>query len=261
MLDVLTDAQEAANKIFDSIAPEAKEATPEESSPQTEQKDNPSQEGDKNNTPDESTEPFHKHPRWRQLQKQLDDERQAREALSKKLEDVAKAREVADKVDFTAPDWFTEAFGDNPDLWKKYQAYESTKESSIREKLLKEEAEAKEREQQEVERNIALVDAELERIEEAHSVSFDDDKREAFLGFMNEYMPTDKTGNVDFDKGWDLFSKVNKAPEPKDNTEAKKQVAALSSGDKGTTESKRTLPSLDDLRSMSTQEYLKRFVN
>lgn len=257
----LTEAQDAANKIFDSIAPEAKEATPQESSPEIEQKDNPSQEGEKN-TPDETTEPFHKHPRWRQMQKQLEEERSAREALKQEIESIKKANERADKTDFTAPDWFTEAFGDNPALWTKYQAYESSKEEQIRQKITKEEAEALEREQQEAERNLALVDAELEKLEVAHDVTFDDDKRTEFLGFMNEYMPTDKAGNVDFNKGYELFSKLHKPVEIKDNTEAKKQIAALSSGDSGkSTDAKRVLPKTEDLRSMSVQEYLKKFVS
>ena len=187
-----------------------------------EEKEEPSQEGDKN-TPDEEKIPFHKDPRFQEVIAAKNKAKEEAEKLTKEnqeiLDSIKKAQQpVIDEI----PPWFSEGFGENPELWTKFSAYDKQRQTAMKEEIMQEVKGMDQSKVQREEEGIQMVRGELDRLK-ADGNDFDDNKLKSV---MLEY------GVLDFDKGLELY----KALEGKDPTIAARKKIASSTKPTGSSE-------------------------
>lgn len=206
------------DKAFERL--ETKEDKPASES-QTEKKetDKPSQKGE--NTPAVKPEPFHKHPRWIQQQKDLKD---TRDKLAKLEAERTQNQTVS------LPDWWKKQYGDTDESKQRYQAVIQKDgeldwiKSQIKEELQKD----SQSEQSQIKDGEEYVNTQLAEMTD-EGLKFE---RNALLKFMvdfqSEFGPgalLDSDGNYDFRKSLALMEKVQ--PKVEDKTpDLKKQLAS-----------------------------------
>lgn len=223
----------AVQAFLDAIPNEGEEATPAESSPVKEdEKVDPIVE-----EKDDKEPPFHKHPRWKQKQEEI-------QHLSEEVNRLKQQIEIKPKTPIgnnTIPKWFTDRFGEDQEAWESYEntiksersewmkeAVEELRQESVREK----EEQVKSQEKME-----AWVQDSLQELKD-DGEKFDENK---LLKILTEFSPTDSQGNIDFKKGLVLLRQLetNEVAEKKEKVQARKEVAsATSSNTKGGKESK-----------------------
>lgn len=264
--DFLAEIQQDESFDFnDLIAEQGQQEmkTSEESPTETKQaEESPSQEGeeDKPNSDDASVDssedagkskdtpddneniPFHKHPRWKEIQ---EENQRLKEALEQNTNQVGELKTGVDEIrQNLASKQPTEQFQvfkelfDNGSLgddqinvaWEKFQKLipqshvdETQLRESIKQDLLKEQEQAKQQEQQLVE----WSRQEIQKLKD-EGKTFDDNK---LLKVIEKYSPTNEQGHTDFNKAYDLLQLEEKASKDNSKLKAKKEIASRSSSD------------------------------
>jgi len=178
----------------------------------SEEKEEPSQEGE--NTSDEKQVPFHKDPRFQEVIKAKNEAKEQAEKLAKENQEILDAMKQAQQPAIDEiPTWFSEGFGENPELWAKFHEYNEQQRIAIKEDIMRDVNMRDQTKAQREEEGQHIVRTELARLKsEGHD--FDGNKLKAV---MLEH------GVLDFDKGLKLY----KALEGKDQSiDARKRAAS-----------------------------------
>lgn len=225
-------AENAVQEFLDGIPkegemPKEEEATPVDSS--TTNEDEKKAPVVTENKIDDNT-PFHKHPRWKQLQeekRQQADKIATYEQRFAELESKITQREQA-KI----PEWFSTRFGEDQTSWDAYKQTSQSEKSDLKKEIM---AELKAETQQETKRQADLNDWVQDNLNSLEDEGEKFDKN-ALLKVLNDYAPSDANGNIDFKKGLAILRQfeASKAVETKEKSTARKEVAsATTSSSKG----------------------------
>lgn len=170
-------------------------------------------------TDDEKEVPFHKHPRFQEIIHSNSDLKEKLELANKAIEELKTVKKVEDEP---IAGWFKELYGENEDAWKIYNTQSKRdREETKREILAELENKSKSQEQESVKWNNWVDNEVIKLAEDGHK--FD---RNKLMKIMVDYKPTDETGNLDFNKGIDLYEKLYKEePIDKDKSNIKKKIA------------------------------------
>lgn len=222
-LEVPTDeeensGQEEKENSADSPSEETEE---EEGSPHQEPESEV--EGEPSDADEDKNIPFHKHPRWKQRQKEIEELRRENEELKAKKQPEATPQSQAQE-DIPDPE-FVRLFGDNPEAYKLYSRLREKERHQFKEDVLNEIRQERTKEQEAIKQQETWINTQLDTLHE-EGYDFDDNK---LLKVIDEYQPTDRHGNFDFRKGMEIYElkypkreKINPAP--------KKKVAAKAAG-------------------------------
>ena len=219
MSEIFADVPSEGDKLeidqaFDRLS--AKEEKPASAS-QTEKKQtvDPSQKGE--NTPAQKPEPFHKHPRWIQTQKELKETREKLAALENSKKEVV------------MPDWWKNQYGDTPESKARFEkVVQDGGELQWLKQQLKDELKA----ETTAEANVSkageeYVETQLSEMT-AEGLKFE---RNSLLNFMVHFQAKygsgsllDTEGNYDFRKALNLMAEMQ--PQDDQSNQLKKQVAS-----------------------------------
>ena len=183
--------------------------------------DKPSQGGDK--TPDAKVEPFHKHPRWIQTQKEL---KETREKLAK----IESERTSTQPVE--APAWWKAQYGDTPESLARYASVvqKDGELDWIKNQVLESIKSQQQSEQQIVQQGKEYVNTQLAEMSD-EGLKFEKNKLLKFMvDFQKEYGAgglLDAEGNYDFRKSLTLMNRMQ--PEVQEPN-VRKQVASIGRG-------------------------------
>ncbi|WP_457635788.1 hypothetical protein [Persephonella sp.] len=221
--DLLSD--DPTNLVDDEKEKENSADSPAET---TNEKEDPSQEGDK--TPTEENIPFHKHPRFKQL---IEENRKLKELVETSTQKVQEVEgkieeklkvEVKDEVKL--PRWWSILAGEDEisqQAYKDFMEYDKEQRARIKQELL-EEQQRQEQEQKEVEeRWNKWVDEEIKSMQD-EGLEFD---KNELIKIAVDFQPTDQNGNISLRKAYDILKLQKK---DKDSlTEKKKEIASKTS--------------------------------
>ena len=153
----------------------------------------------------EEQTPFHKHPRWQKVYRRSKELEKSNAELTERLAILeGKMGEVSVKSeDEPIPQWFISAYGEDNELWAKFQAHERQKEEKIRNEMyeLFEQKEIQNKQAEEHWNN--YLEENLEQLRE-EGFKFD---RNKFLMCLrdNENKVFDKDGSIDFKAGMEIY--------------------------------------------------------
>ncbi len=224
--EILADVkQEGDTDPFANLEKETPSDSPAENKPEEDKPVETPQEGEVKvdeplNTPEDNI-PFHKHPRWIETRKELEDLRAFKESVEPRLSEFEQVKESMEKksTNEEIPDWFVELYGENAAAWSKYSAREAAREEAIEQRAI-ERLERKQQEKQlEDQKWVKFVDEGFSSLE-SQGKKFN---RNELANFMLENPITDGNNNLDFAKSYALFEKLN--PPKEVNTQAKKELA------------------------------------
>jgi len=197
---------------------------------ETESMEEPSQKGD--NTSEEL--PFHKHPRFKEIiearkeaERKVEKAESEKSALIERLDKIEKNLPGSQQI----PEWFVEGFGESPELWNKFNAYNEQTRGQLKEEILNEINSKEQGKVQREEESRGFVRNEIQRLKDEGN-AFDENKLKKI---MLEYQV------LDFDKGLELYKKLDT-----DNTSAKKTIAS-NTRSSGKSEGDAKVKTLDDM--------------
>ena len=208
--------------------------TPPESPPEkkTEQEKSPSQEGEKESTPEEDKVPFHKHPRFQEITRENRELKEAVKGLSKFREEAEpKLKELGQKGQ-PIPQWFANTFGENEQAWEQYQGYEKELRQKIKDEFYQEQEELGKQQEAEQKKWSDWTSNQLQQLKD-EGLKFDQNE---LLKVLVEYKPMDDEGNLNFHKGYEILSKIKTAEgvdKSKKTEEKKKTASATMEGGEG----------------------------
>lgn len=177
------------------------------------------EEGDKPETGDNTSEqvPFHKHPRWIEREKELNDLKAREEATAKEIAEL-RAMQSRPTGQDAIPQWFEKLYGANQEAWVAYRDREKVREEEIEQRVIERQKQTQQQQVAEQKKWEGWVDAEVARLQGEGKV-FD---RNKLLKVMVDYGPT--TGDsFDFNKGYAIYEKLE-APDT-EKSQARKQLA------------------------------------
>jgi len=196
----------------------------------------PSQNGEekpeikKANNPAEEDVPFHKHPRFKALTDEKNQLKQTVDEMKLELQKLSSTNQQNNQ-DKNIPEWFSEAFGEDPKVWAAFKKYTDGQKSEI-EKSVEERLKSKERESNEaINKWNSWIEDEVQRLKD-EGKSFD---KNELLKVANDFRPVDeKTGYINFDKAYEIltYMKSKDSEEAKNKGNIKKNIVGESkSGD------------------------------
>jgi unconventional prefoldin RPB5 interactor 1 len=166
----------------------------------------------------EEETPFHKHPRFKEL---VEEKNQYKKDLDELREEVeSKFSEMDSQSKTKSPEWFSEAFGDQPELWDKFQAYNKSDREAIKNELREELKAEKETKEEEVKKQSEWVEDQVNSLKD-EGLKFE---KNDLLKVMWDYKPTDDEGNLDFKKGYEIMEALKKKDPEKAN--ARKEIVS-----------------------------------
>lgn len=185
---------------------------------------------------EEKPSPFHKDPRYQRFQQrykeneaELEELRENQAKLEQQLQDRQQSNEPI-------PNWIQEQFGDNPQYWKGLQDYVNTAVQKGKQEILAEQQQVAQQQTQQTKYWEQWVEDEIMKVEEQQSIDLSQgNERNAYLKFMSENRPTSEDGNLDFQRGWNLYTQLKPKPEPA----AKKKEIAAATMEEGKGEAKK----------------------
>jgi len=211
-----------------------KETTEESSTETKPEGEKPSQEGEpeKDNTLEEHT-PFHKHPRWKELNEKNQSLIEENQSIKERLDEFEKnftelkRSEQSEQI----PQEFVALFGENEEAWKIWKQMRVKEQETLKSELLKDlkreqDAElAKQKAKEElVNKTQKYLNDQLDEIEAEHGKT----DRNAILKVIADYGIVDvNTGQYNVKKAYELYKEINK------KTDKRKEIADMSvSGNK-----------------------------
>lgn len=208
--------------------------------------------------------PYNKDPRWNKM-------REERKQLETKLDDALKQlADLQNRVQSSPqqtqvqpvqiPEWFSDLFGTNAELWAKFQKFDDQRQTAFVERYRQQEAERQTAAQKETEKWNKWVSDSLSSIEDTHGVDLSSPQGQAlkneFLKFVYEVKPTNENGDIDLVRGWQFFTQyVKKTDDTK--AKAKKAMAAKVSSDAGGEMKNPEVRTSKELRSKSWHDFLR----
>lgn len=209
-------------------------------------------EGKASNNQDDSNLPFHKHPRWKAINdrneylerafaESLEAQRQMLERVAPKAEPTQQVPEI--------PEWFSKAYGDDPEVWAAQQEFMRGQSEAIRAEIKREAEMESQRQEEEKNHWNKWADESLSTVEKTYNVKLKDGEplTNEFLKFVVDYKPSDDQGNLDLVKGWKLFSDLRRE-DPAKMTAKKALAATTTAPDKANTSKQRDYFTSGDLR-------------
>jgi len=199
-------------------APPAEEKTTEEVTPAS------GGEEDKASAESTDEEPSHEIPekRFRKVIAERNELRERIAELETLKQEIEALKKSAPKPAEPIPDWFTESFGENPELWGKYRTYEEQRYAAIQQAAERRTQETLKAEREEANKWEGWVKGRLDKLA-ASGLEFD---RNRLLKVALDYAPSDDDGNIDFEKAYKLMVKFDHS-DKHERTEAKKKIATL----------------------------------
>lgn len=194
--------------------------------------------------------PLHKDARFKRVIEERNRERAEKRELLERLERLEKGNQpIPQKTTGQKPAWFAKYFGDDEEAWQGFQqmtsaAKEEAKAEAIAE--LKREQETSSRESQ---KWTSWVNEQVTMLEEEGEM-FD---KNALFKVMDEYRPSDDSGNLDFRKGLELLRLKGSKPS---NITAKREAGAKATGGArtGSEPQKKSGLTSEDIRKMRMAE-------
>ena len=92
--------------------------------------------------------PFHEHPRWKQMYDENQTLKQDIETIKEGV-DKDKLQREEQTQDQTIPSWFSSQVGDDPKSWNEYKAYETARDERLIQKVLSDQKDIVQKQQQE----------------------------------------------------------------------------------------------------------------
>jgi len=213
-------------------------------------KDKPSQGGE--NTLDESV-PFHKHPRWKEREddwnKRLEEQERK---FHKEIDEVKDETKKISTPEKTVPNWFSQLYGDDQDVYREYQQAHQQERDELKEDIRKEMNENKKKEIEDVEKAEDWIDSEIETIGADNNIDLSkqggkNDLRNEFVSFMQDKKIFNEQGNLDFKTGWQFFNQ-EKDGAKKEKDDARKKIADNTGSDNRGEPSSGDIPSWQEIR-------------
>lgn len=230
--------------------------TPTDSPTETkvETTEEPSQGGEATNTPDAENIPFHKHPRWIEKQREIDDLKRQLQTVSTLPNDIKEIREqLTPKKEAEMPEWWKEAFGTDEASKKAFKKHLEEQEKAyagledrVIARIQREAQERQQKEQETVRQWETFIDTEVQKLREK-GYTFD---RNELLKVVEDYSK-DPEGNftgqlIPFEKAYEILQLKKTAPTP--TVVARKTAAAQSVAGTNSASTPSTLPTLTEVR-------------
>lgn len=230
------------------------EESPSESLPENEPEGEEPVEGDLNTQPDpvdpESDEnsPFHK--RWKAREENL--KREMQEDFDRKLEEFRQSVQTeaphSGEGNVEIPEWFQDAYGDNPNIWEKFNKYEQARKDEIKRELVQEQAAAIQAQQAESAHWEGWVESEIDRLA-SEGKEFD---RNELIQTILKYKPTNEENNFDFDAGFEIYQALHPTKQVNPaKSQARKQLADTATASAGGEKPVKDYMTSNDLRGRS----------
>jgi hypothetical protein len=183
---------------------------------------------------EEKPVPFHKHPRWRQMQGKMSQLEADKEELRIRLEERTRQPQPAQPEPI--PAWFSGLYGDNAKAWQNFQAMRETDRQRVKKEIYTELSKAEKQmtaqEQARVKEHSTWLDNEIEALK-AEGKKFD--QNELFDAALR-HRPTDDEGNISLAQAYEILQLEKAASKDTSKIKARKKVAeATSSDSKGET--------------------------
>lgn len=179
-------------------------------------------------TSDESSltdQPFHEHPRFREL---IQEKNQLKESLSEMQDKIEKLQSNnSSQENITIPEWFTELYGQNEYAYKKLLDHETSTRDTIKKEIVQEYKQQVEQQQAEVSKWDKWLSDGLSTLK-SDGKKFNETE---LLNVIKTYSPSDNNGNIDLNKAYDLYTALNKNSFNKEKSDAKKNLAASTSSE------------------------------
>lgn len=164
------------------------------------------------NTQPQENVPFHKHPRWQKLtQHNKELEATVNELMTFKQQMESQGQSIPSG---TIPEWFKNAYGDNPEVWKLYSGYDKEMRDGMKAEILKEIKAEQEKQTQEVTKWNEWVENQFDELEDTGKTFDRNAFRKFILDYNQEYkaLPLTEKGDIDISKCYDLMTKLNPPP-------------------------------------------------
>jgi len=216
----LAEIPSEGEPIEEVIKPEEEEEketpteTPAEIKPE-EEKETPAEE----NKETEEKIPFHKHPRFKSLVEEKNRYKEELDELKERVESKFSELEESRSQTQPIPNWFSDAFGDNPEVWEKYQSHEKEAREEIKREIREELESEQNHKAEESQKWEDWVDDQIETLKD-DGLKFE---KNELMKVMVDYKPTDEQGNIDFKRGYEILQMTKKKDPEK--SEARKQIA------------------------------------
>lgn len=241
--EILADVkQEGDTDPFAAMESETPSESPTENEPEVEEP-----EVGESNTPEDNV-PFHKHPRWIERERELQELRDQREADARAIAELSERVSERQETTGPVPEWFQELYGDNPIAWEKYSEHDKANREQIKQEAV---TELQSRQQKEVDESNHWnnwVNSEIEKLQNSGK-EFD---RNELIKVMLEYRPTDPDNNFDFEAGHRIYEALQQKPVNTARSDARKQLADMATGRSNTGEpAKKDYMTPSDLRGRS----------
>lgn len=201
--------------------------------------------------------PFHEHPRWKEVYGELKDLREFKEKTLPLISALEKDDEPEE-----VPSWFSSTFGGDEDTWRQYRNYSRQERKAIRDEILSEIEQKQSQIKDEAKKWDDFVDNKLGELEAEGLGKFKTDKHErsALIKIALDYLPSDKEGNIDFRKAYEIYklqkSKGATKPKADPQKEIRKKVASqITEKPKGEGEKKDYLTP-DDFKGRGIHDFL-----
>lgn len=218
------------------------------SSPEEKEMETPAHQGDEGETKvepkgtdDDKPIPFHKHPRWLAREERLNE-------LEAKLAQY-EAKPQGDAP--TPPSEFVELFGNDPQVWAKYNQFSERQKQDWKNELLSELQQQQQQQLTETRKWDLWVDNQLEELRDEGKAF----KKNELLKVIGEYKPTDADGNLDFRKGYELYEKLQSLEKNPEKDNKRKQIAGATASESGA-EAEKPKFATPGIRKVSLSDYL-----
>lgn len=197
---------------------EVSEETTEEATEETEETDN---------TGSEKNVPFHEHPRWQEREKELKELRSFKEEAQSKLQKLDEFDKKISASDPEIPEWFTELYGDDPKVWKRYQEGQKSLIEQAKQEIKAEQESERQKVEEEKTQWMTWANSEMDSLTSTGKLKQGD--RNELVKTMLKYRPTDEEGNLSFSAGVELMElqQAQKNATTKEKTEIKKKIASI----------------------------------
>lgn len=159
---------------------------------------------------------FHEHPRFLALTKALKEQEATIEELKKFKESVLENIDGEEKKSDEVPEWFSDVFGDDVNVWKKFKDYDSKREEEIYQRV----AGQFEADKKKANEYNSWLDSEMNKMEE-EGKKFD---RNELLKVAHDYFPTNPDGTINLARAYEIMS-LSKNKSSDDSLSEKKKIA------------------------------------
>lgn len=223
-------------------------ATPAEQKPA----EKPSQGGD--NTPDVNNRKQREESRWQKAQAELAELRKYKsdtqprlETYQQTLDRLGTQKESVPQI----PEWFPKSGNKQADeqKYKEYLSYESGVKAQIKQELLEDQTKEALEKAAEEEKWSSWVNDSLDKLED-DGLKFD---RNELQAVALKFLPSDEDGNIDFRRAYEIMTELKKTTPPVQNTQARKDIGALSTTTKQSSEQKK--PQYETQRTLRNKSF------